>query len=108
MPSNKYLDLVGKICRKQSAILTQLRTGHSPLNHHLFRIRCAESPVCSHCPGLVVETVRHFLLQCPRYQQERRKLKRAANLMTFLLSNPKAVNPLMAFIIAFKRFENLK
>jgi ribonuclease HI len=111
LPSNKFLHLVDNISRSQSAILTQLRTGHSPLNNHLFRIRSSETPVCPHCGNLTVETVSHFLFQCPHYQQERhmlrRKLKRSANSLSFLLSNPQAVKPLLKYIIATKRFQNL-
>lgn len=111
LPSNKFLYLVDKMSRSQSAILTQLRTGHSPLNNHLFRIRCSETPVCPHCGNLTVETVCHFLLQCPQYQQERhslrRKLKRAANSLSYLLSKPPAIKPLLKFITATKRFQNL-
>ncbi|KNZ77263.1 hypothetical protein J132_05973 [Termitomyces sp. J132] len=52
---------------KQSAILTQLRTGHVPLNHHLFCIRHSETPICPHCNDLSVEMVEHFLVLCPHY-----------------------------------------
>jgi ribonuclease HI len=111
LPSNKFLQLIDKLSRSQSAILAQLRTGHAPLNQHLFRTRCVESPVCPHCGGLVVETVRHYLLQCPHYQQERhrlrRKLKRSANSISFLLSNPLAIKPLLKYITATKRFKTL-
>ena len=34
--SNQYLKLIDPLDRQQSAILTQLRTGHIPLNQHLF------------------------------------------------------------------------
>ena len=108
LPSNKFLQLVDKLPRSHSAILSQLRTGHAPLNHHLFRIRCSETPVCPHCGNLTVETVGHYLLQCPHYQQERhvlrRKLKRSANSLSFLLSNSSASKPLIKYIKATNRF----
>ena len=68
LPSNTYLKLINDLNRSQSAILTQLRTGHSPLNQHLFRIHHSETPVCQHCRGITPETVIHYLLQCPHYQ----------------------------------------
>lgn len=109
LPSKKFLKLVGKLDRRQSAIIAQLRTGHSPLNQHLFRIRRSESPVCPHCLGVTVESVHHFLFVCPHYQHERhilrRRLKRKAESISFLLSNASAVEPLLSFIHATKRFK---
>ncbi|KNZ72341.1 hypothetical protein J132_03867, partial [Termitomyces sp. J132] len=67
LPSKSYLRLISMLNRNQSAILMQLRTGHTPLNAHLFRIKHSESPACLHCQGLTVETVQHFLLECPHY-----------------------------------------
>lgn len=111
LPSNNFLQLVDKLPRSHSAILMQLRTGHAPLNHHLFRIRCSDTPVYPHCGNLTVETVSHYLLQCPHYQHERhtlrRKLKRSANSLSFLLSDVSASKPLIKYILATKRFDNL-
>lgn len=91
LPSNKYLKLVEPLDWRQSTILTQLHTGHILLNRHLFHIRREELPVCQFCQGLIVETVQHCIFQCPQYQHERhilrRKLKRAANSMSFHLSH---------------------
>ncbi|GLB41456.1 putative encoded by [Lyophyllum shimeji] len=44
LPSKKFLKLVEHLDRRRSALIAQLRTGHIPLNQHLFRIRRAESP----------------------------------------------------------------
>jgi ribonuclease HI len=111
LPSNGYLKLVSSLNRQQSAILTQLRTGHSPLNLHLFRIHRSETPSCPHCQGITVETVKHYLLQCPHYQHKRhilrRKLKRSADSLPFLLSNRAAIKPLIIYIRSTKRFANL-
>ena len=111
LPSNKYLKLVAPLNRQHSAILTQLRTGHSPLNLHLFRIHRSETPSCPHCQGITVETVKHYLLQCPHYQHERhilrRKLKRSADSLPFLLSNRAAIKPLINYIRSTKRFATL-
>lgn len=41
----------------------QLRTGHAPLNHHLFRIKAVNSPVCTGC-NWGHETVKHYFLDC--------------------------------------------
>ncbi|KAF5372678.1 hypothetical protein D9615_009837 [Tricholomella constricta] len=59
LPSKKFLKLVASLDRRRSATIAQLRTGHSPLNQHLFRIHRSESPSCPHCQGITPETVRH-------------------------------------------------
>jgi ribonuclease HI len=69
-PSKKYLRLIKGLDRRQASLLFQLCSGHVALNHHLFRIRRSETPSCPHCRGITVETVKHFLIDCPRYAQE--------------------------------------
>jgi hypothetical protein len=109
LPSNKFLHLVNSLDRRQSAIIAQLRTGHVPLNHHLFRIRCSETPSCPHCQGIMVETVHHYMFSCPQYQRERRalqrKLKRKAGSLSYLLTSPVATAPLLKYVHATKRFK---
>ncbi|KNZ80188.1 hypothetical protein J132_06781 [Termitomyces sp. J132] len=109
LPSRSYLRLVSDLNQRRSALLTQLRTGHLPLNHHLFRIRRSESPTCPYCQGITVETVAHFLFQCPQYKHERhihlvRPLKRKAESISLLLSSPAALKHLFRFTEATKRF----
>ncbi|KAJ5300187.1 hypothetical protein N7508_007430 [Penicillium antarcticum] len=62
--------------REKASILAQLRTGHARLNGHLHRIGKAESDLCE-C-GIERETVPHFLLQCTRWNEQRRALIEAA------------------------------
>lgn len=109
LPSRSYMRTISSMNRKQAAILTQLRTGHIPLNHHLFRINRAESPVCPHCANLTVETVEHFLTRCPHYSRERfthltLQLKRKAESISYLLSAPEALKHLLRYTEATKRF----
>ena len=108
-PSKKFLGLIKGLDRRQASLLTQLRTGHIGLNRHLFRIRKVESPVCPHCRGLTVETVRHVLLDCLFYVRERHilqlKLRRNASSIPFLLSSPVAVKHLLTFIHSTGRFK---
>ena len=60
-------------CRKQEArILVQLRSGYSKLNDYLWRIGAAPGPECE-CGQR--ETIQHFVLQCPRWAEERRQMK---------------------------------
>ncbi|KNZ80706.1 hypothetical protein J132_04795 [Termitomyces sp. J132] len=102
--------LTSLLDRCQSAMLMQFRMGHLPLNLHLFRIRRAESPVCPHCRGLMVELVRHFILKCPQYCYERHihlvwPLKRRAESLTYLFSTPNAIKHLLRYTEATKRFK---
>jgi ribonuclease HI len=62
----KYLWLTSSLPRNQSSLLFQLRTGHAPLNKHLYRIKRADSLMCPKCKDQE-ETVMHFLLKCPAY-----------------------------------------
>jgi hypothetical protein len=108
-PSKKYLRLIKNLDRRQASLLFQLHSGHVALNHHLFRIRRSETPSCPHCQGITVETVKHFLLDCPQYVRERHKLRiklrRNASSLSFLLSSPEAVLPLLKFVHATGRFK---
>lgn len=102
LPSKNYLQLTQDFSRKQSSIIMQLRTGHIGLNHHLFCIHRSESPSCPHCQGITVETVKHFLLDCPHYRHERhilqRTLRRNAASISFLLNDKKTIRPLLKYI----------
>jgi ribonuclease HI len=108
-PSKKFLKLTKDLNRSQASIIMQLRTGHIGLNQHLFRIKKVESPSCPHCRGLTVETVKHFLLDCPFYRRERHelqsKLRRNAHSISFLLSSPVATKPLLKFVHSTGRFK---
>jgi hypothetical protein len=107
VPSKKYLRLIKGLDHRQASILFQLRSGHIVLNHHLFRIRRSETPSCPHCRGIIVDTIRHFLLDCPQYATQRHelcaKLRRNADTLSFLLSSPVAVLPLLKFVHATGR-----
>jgi hypothetical protein len=110
LPSNRFLELVHRLPRNQSTLLIWLRTGHAPLNHHLHRIRAIESPECDACKTETVETVRHYLLECPAHERARRKTLqkklgiRKAGSISYLLSNRKATEALMAYADETGRF----
>jgi hypothetical protein len=63
-----------------------------------------------HCRGITVETVNHFLLDCPHYRNEhhtlQRKLRRNTGSLSFLLNNPSAIIPLLKFVHATGRFKS--
>jgi ribonuclease HI len=49
MPSKRYRMMADSLPHKQASLLIQLRTGHAPLNKHLFHIKSADSPICPAC-----------------------------------------------------------
>ena len=61
--------------REEAKILSQLRTGHTPLNDNLARIGAEQSANCVCRMG--VESVQHFLFYCPKWRNERTKLREA-------------------------------
>jgi hypothetical protein len=108
LPSNKFIKLTAKLSRNQTSMLLQLRTGHAPLNKHLHRIGSIESPTCPACE-MEDETVHHFIATCPARDRMRRKtlstLGRRARSMQTLLTDPKAVPHLLAYVKATGRFK---
>lgn len=86
----------------------QLRTGHAPLNKHLHTIGKADTPICPAC-NEHRETVMHYLVDCPAYENLRIALTdalgRAARSVAVLLGRAYAIEPLFKFIAGTRRFE---
>jgi ribonuclease HI len=102
LPSNDYLHIIDQLRRNQASVLTQLRTGHIPLNTVLHRIKKTNSPDCPHCGNGYKETVFHLLLTCPHYNNARRvlqsKLRSKASSIAFLLGTRTGIPHLLRFI----------
>jgi len=77
----------------KASLLIQLRTGHVPLQAHLFRIGKVESLVCPMCHK-ADETISHYLTAFMVFTTQRghmeRHLQRASKSVSTLLMNPKA------------------
>jgi len=62
----------------QASLLLQIRTGRVSLKFYLFPIKKAETDKCLACEQVakraVKELIRHYLLECPAYQNERYQL----------------------------------
>jgi len=58
---------------RQRSTLAQLRTDMAKLNGYLHRIKAVPSEQCA-C-GQAKETVKHFLLQCPQWDEQRKELR---------------------------------
>jgi len=86
--------------RNSAATIAQLRTGHCGLNHYLHRFSINESPFCE-C-GYGKETVEHYLLECRKYKEQRRRLREAVGTgrmkMGILLGDPTKIKYTMAYV----------
>jgi hypothetical protein len=76
LPGKHTLKLYGSLTSDQTAILIQARTGHCRLNQYLARGGLVESALCECKQG--EETIRHVILSCPRWAEERKELRAVA------------------------------
>jgi ribonuclease HI len=108
-PSNKYIHLITNLLRKIASILSQLRTGHTPLAKHLHRIGKLDSPICPACQQKE-ETVQHFMLHCPAHQAARQILRNSTGgrdiNITKLFTTAKTLPVLFRYIATTGRFHN--
>ena len=76
----------------------------------VFRLHKSETPSCPHCQGITVELVKHYLLDCPKYNAERhtlcRKLRHNSSSISFLLSSSIAIKPLLKYVCATGQFKS--
>lgn len=98
-----------ELIRRESSILFQLRSGHAPLNVHLHRIGCVDSPVCDACDG-AIETVDYFLYDCATYNTQRRQLLTSLGARwrdrTYLLGDEKGIDSTLAYVQATGRWRS--
>ena len=94
--------------RRSVSTLVQLRTGHCMLNKYLYRIGKKDSPECTCEHG--IESVEHYLLECPKYQGQRAELREAVKpgdmTVAKLLGNCKTFKHTMEYIRATGRMED--
>ena len=68
LEENKYLKA------DESAIINKLRTEHINLNNYenfMFPNNCHHYGLCEFCQNGSIESVRHFLIECPKFENER-------------------------------------
>ena len=73
LPGPHTLELYGALSSNEASMLIQARSNKSHLNSSLYRMRVADSAMCE-C-GHDDETIRHVILECPRWVAERSTLK---------------------------------
>ena len=109
LPSDNFLHIIGQLRRNQASLLTQLRTGHIPLNAILHWIKKSGTAECPHCKNGICETIHHYLLTCPSYVRARQtlwaKLNRDTNSIPFLIGTRLGIPPLLHYISNTNRFQ---
>ena len=109
-PSKHFTIITANLPRRHSSLLFQLRSGHAPLNKHLFRIARSQSAMCPQCNS-AQESVHHFLLTCPAFIRQcnalRNKLGTRANHVKHLLNDPECIKPLFEYIASTRRLETV-
>jgi len=110
LPSANFIKATNGLNHSQISVLTQLRTGHAPLNKHLHRINRSDNPNCSQCTN-TPEDVEHFIFRCNKYTLQRHKLvtniKRNAYSTRHLLSDPVTIRHTLNFVNATRRFTRI-
>ena len=77
---NGGLKLKSNLNRRDEVLLHQIRLGKCKLNYYKFLINNHESGLCDIC--MKNETVEHFIIQCKKYENERKVLQRKLKLIT--------------------------
>ena len=94
-------------CRQDATIIVRLGTAHWSLNQYLFRFDHVKDPRCE-CGEEVVETVKHYLLFCSKFDQQRDKLRRKVGVgdmtMEKLLGKTRNLKHTVQYVKETKRF----
>ena len=85
--------------------VVQLLTGHSALNKHLSRIKCADSDICPKCL-YDIEDVGHFLGRCPFYSKLRAEHFYDYYLTVHDILDNTSINKIVDYAIKSRRFES--
>ena len=108
MLSNKYQKLIAEYGRVQASMVTQLRTGHVPLNAYLHRIDKIDSPLFPHC-SLDSKSVHHFLFNCRAWRAKcwcmGKVLGHEAKSLRHVLSSAKGIDELLRFLGRTEQFK---
>lgn len=108
----KYLNYISTpgISRDMASRVFQLRVGHAPLNHYLHKFKRVNSPHCLVCRH-PKETVKHYLIYCPKYAHECwplcNRFRGGLPKLSKLLTSPKLLLLIANFIKATQRFVSI-
>lgn len=108
-PEVSFAISVPKMNREKEVILYKLRTGYAKLNKHLKKIGMKETDTCELCTLNTEDSVYHFLIECPKYNDNRRimfKQLQARGVNNFSLQNllsGNCVQPIIDFVHSSQR-----
>lgn len=105
----RHLDKLSQLKKHEITTITQLRSGHVPLNSYLNRFVQLTDPMCECQEG--IETVNHFMFICQQHDQQRDGLASAlqelpARLDKRILSNPDSFKAVASYCNSTWRFAN--
>jgi len=107
-PSKHFASIIDELPRRHGSLLFQLRSGHAPLNKHLFRIKKSLTATCQLC-NEKDESVHHYLFECPAHIRPRNAMRTQlgtrAHHMKNLLNESKCLKTLFQYIARTRRFE---
>ena len=96
---------IKNLSKKNISIITQMLTGHSTLQRHLYIMKIEDSPLCEQCcEDDEEETVEHFLSECPAFATTRYHTLGKLFLKREDLKNLR-IQDILNFVNRTKRFE---
>ena len=116
-PFTKFRMILHGLSRAQSSLLIQIRSGHIPLNAHLYRLNCIDTDKCQACAtrqGIAPtkEAVIRFLFDCLAYQNERHYLDAALGRLSrnleHIMSGQESIRELLRYIGRTKGFRKTR
>ncbi|PPQ81707.1 hypothetical protein CVT24_003288, partial [Panaeolus cyanescens] len=99
---------VEKVDRHKASILVKIRTRHFPLNDYLYKRKLVPSNACEQCRAGARETLRHYLLECTAFNQQRNRLwtktGQRHDFVEDLLATPDRATALIEYVEETGRF----
>lgn len=104
-----HIKHLSKLRKHSIAAITQLRSGHIPLNHYLYKFDQLGDPSCACQEG--IKTAKHFLFTCNIYSTERQHLEEDLDKLylrpnTSILNDPRAFEAIASYCDNTWRLKN--
>ena len=109
-PESNMANIHKNLSFQMTVFMTWVRTGHTPLNDHLFRMGKRDDPYCdcSTQEQLTRETIDHFLFVCPKRTTARNNTIKSLDLpldLVEIMANRISRHTLLRFIKQSRRFK---
>jgi len=111
-PLTTIRQIMSSLNCRQINILTQLCTGHAPINKHLHRIQKNNTPYCPQgtCMG-ITEDICHLIFTCPSYNHTQYQLTQSigkkALSSTKLFADKKTIPHTLTYLNKIRRFKHI-